>query len=65
MTGGVQTGVQGADAPLAAGGPGSGWVSVAARQGLRQESLDPSGLSIFEPHRMEGDSRPVSLHNFH
>lgn len=51
VTSGVQTGVHGSDPPLAAGRPGTG--CPAAQQGLRQESLDHLGLSIFEPHRME------------
>lgn len=45
----------GADPPLAAGGraQAGGWVSAAAQQGLRQESLAHLRLPIFEPHEME------------
>lgn len=32
---------------------GSGWVSAAAQQGLRRESLAHLRLPIFEPHEME------------
>lgn len=47
----VTSGVHGSHPPLAAGRPGTG--CPATQQGLRQESLDHLGLSIFEPHRME------------